>query len=52
MDRRKVYGVADLERYHPGIHLEGKKKHTVNLTTVAGVGPESNPGLPYNRCVG
>jgi len=26
MGRRKVYGVADLERYHPGIHLEGEGK--------------------------
>ena len=52
MGRRKVYGVADFQRYHPGIHLEGEGKPLKTFPKVAGLGRESKPGLPNERCVG
>jgi len=24
---RKVHGVTDMQRYHPGVYLEGKENH-------------------------
>jgi len=31
MGRRKVCGVADMERYHTGVHVEGEGKPLVTF---------------------
>jgi len=48
---KKVQDVADLQMCHPGIHL-GKGGPLKNIPKVAGLGRESNPGLPNERCLG